>query len=183
MDMRRDPWRALTEIVQGTFALAKARAPWGRATFGDVKALPGARNTVPEKLILAVDIRHPDPDELKIMGQTVKQLIAESAAAHGIEARIEQVWQMPPTAFDPVLVKLIAKCAASLGLPAREIVSGAGHDSLHTAQFAPTAMIFVPCEGGVSHNELEAASSEDLTAGADVLLHAILAVANDGAGA
>lgn len=183
MDMRRDPWRALIKIVQGAFALAETRAPWGRATFGDVKALPGARNTVPEKLILAVDIRHPNPEELEAMGQSLEQLIAQSAAAHGIEASVEQVWHMPPTAFDPSLVKLISQCAASLGLPAREIVSGAGHDSLHTAQFAPTAMIFVPCEGGLSHNELEAASPEDLTAGADVLLHAVLAVANDEVGA
>jgi N-carbamoyl-L-amino-acid hydrolase len=179
MDMRRDPWRALIEIVQRTFELADSRAPWGRATFGDIKALPGARNTVPEKLILTVDIRHPDPDELEAMVLSLRQSIAESAAAHQIDAHVEQVWHMPPTAFDPFLVDQIAQSAALLGLPAREIISGAGHDSLHTAKFAPTAMIFVPCAEGVSHNELEAATPEDLTAGANVLLHAMLAIAND----
>lgn len=179
MDMRRDPWRALTEIVRGTFELADARAPWGRATFGDIKAFPGARNTVPEKLVLTIDIRHPDPDELEAMVLNLKRLVAESAAAHQLDARVEQVWYMPPTAFDASLVSQIARSAASLGLSAREMISGAGHDSLHTAQYAPTAMIFVPCEQGISHNELEAASPEDLAAGANVLLHAMLAFAND----
>jgi N-carbamoyl-L-amino-acid hydrolase len=179
MDMRRDPWRALTGIVQGAFELADVRAPWGRATFGDIKAIPGARNTVPEKLILTIDIRHPDPDELDVMVLGLKRLIAERAAAHQIDAHVEQIWHMPPTAFDPFLVSQIAQSAASLGLSAREMISGAGHDSLHTAQYAPTAMIFVPCEQGISHNEMEAASPEDLTAGANVLLHAMLAVAND----
>jgi len=179
MDMRRDPWRALTEIVRGAFELADARAPWGRATFGDIRALPGARNTVPEKLVLTIDIRHPDPDELEAMVLNLKRLVAESAAAHQLDARVEQVWYMPPTAFDASLVSQIARSAASLGLSAREMISGAGHDSLHTAQYAPTAMIFVPCEQGISHNELEAASPEDLAAGANVLLHAMLAFAND----
>jgi N-carbamoyl-L-amino-acid hydrolase len=86
---------------------------------------------------------------------------------------------MPPTAFDARLVDLIDRAAAGLGFSHVRIVSGAGHDSLHTAQFAPTAMIFVPCSGGLSHNEAEEASSADLAAGADVLLRAVLAVAND----
>jgi N-carbamoyl-L-amino-acid hydrolase len=86
---------------------------------------------------------------------------------------------MPPTAFDPRLLDLIEAAAGDLGLSHRRMVSGAGHDSLHTAQFAPTAMIFVPCAGGLSHNEAEEASPADLVAGANVLLHAALAAAND----
>jgi N-carbamoyl-L-amino-acid hydrolase len=87
---------------------------------------------------------------------------------------------MPPTTFDEGLVALIDKCAGDLGFTHAKIVSGAGHDSLHTAQFAPTAMIFVPCTDGLSHNEAEAASAADLAAGADVLMQAVVAVANEG---
>jgi N-carbamoyl-L-amino-acid hydrolase len=179
MEMRRDPWRALTPIVAGIFGIAQARGPWGRATFGDVKALPGARNTVPEKLVLTVDIRHPDTATLEDMVREMHDLIARNAAANGIEAHVEQVWYMPPTAFDARLIEQVTKSADELGYSAREIVSGAGHDSLHTAQFAPTAMIFIPCASGISHNELESAEPDDLSAGADVLLHAVLALAND----
>jgi N-carbamoyl-L-amino-acid hydrolase len=179
MEMRRDPWRALTPIVAGVFGIAQTRGPWGRATFGDVKALPGARNTVPEKLVLTVDIRHPDTATLEDMVREMHDLIARNAAANGIEAHVEQVWYMPPTAFDARLIEQVTKSADELGYSAREIVSGAGHDSLHTAQFAPTAMIFVPCASGISHNESESAEPDDLSAGADVLLHAVLALAND----
>jgi N-carbamoyl-L-amino-acid hydrolase len=179
MEIRRDPWRALTPIVEGIFGIAQARGPWGRATFGDVKALPGARNTVPEKLVLTVDIRHPDTATLEDMVREMHDLIARNAAANGIEAHVEQVWYMPPTAFDARLIEQVTKSADELGYSAREIVSGAGHDSLHTAQFAPTAMIFIPCASGISHNELEWAEPDDLSAGADVLLHAVLALAND----
>ena len=59
------------------------------------------------------------------------------------------------------------------------MVSGAGHDACYIARVAPTSMIFVPCEDGISHNELERADAEDLTAGCDVLLKAVLERAND----
>jgi len=77
------------------------------------------------------------------------------------------------------LVAVIDTAAAELGYSHAKIVSGAGHDSLHTAQFAPTAMIFVPCTGGLSHNEAEEASAADLAAGANVLFQAVLAVARE----
>ena len=67
----------------------------------------------------------------------------------------------------------------ALGYSAERSVSGAGHDSLHTATFAPTTLIFVPCEGGLSHNEAEAADPADLAAGANTLLHAVLMVADN----
>jgi len=179
MAARRDPWRAACPLIEGVFALATAHAPWGRATIGDLKVSPGSRNTVPERLVISVDLRHPDRDVLEGMVAAFRDLAKQQSAQHGIELGIEQIWHMPPTAFDPELVTLIDRAAAELGFSHMEIVSGAGHDSLHTAQFAPTAMIFVPCTGGLSHNEAEDASAADLAAGADVLLRAVLAVANE----
>ena len=85
---------------------------------------------------------------------------------------------MPPTAFAPALVDLVENTAQALGLSHRRIVSGAGHDSLYLARVAPTTMIFVPCADGLSHNEAEDAEPGHLAAGADVLLRAMLASAN-----
>jgi len=180
MASRRDPWRAACPLIEGVFALAEANGPWGRATVGDLKVSPGSRNTVPEQLVISVDLRHPDRDVLDGMVAAFRELAKQTAAPLGIEVGIEPIWHMPPTAFDRDLVALIDRAAAGLGLEHMAIVSGAGHDSLHTAQFAPTAMIFVPCSGGLSHNEAEEASAADLAAGADVLLQAVLAVANEG---
>jgi len=113
------------------------------------------------------------------MIQEFKHEVAIRAEAAGIQSRVEQIWHMPPTAFDERLVGLVDESAQQLGLSRRRMVSGAGHDSLHTAQFAPTAMIFVPCAGGLSHNEAESAKAEDLAAGADVLLRVALQVADE----
>ena len=79
--------------------------------------------------------------------------------------------------FEPSCVEAVRSGAKSLGYTHMDIVSGAGHDAVHVADVAPTAMIFVPCEGGISHNEIENAKPEDLAAGCDVLLRAVLAKA------
>jgi N-carbamoyl-L-amino-acid hydrolase len=179
MEMRRDPWLAAAPIVGSAFEIAKANGPWARATIGDLRVSPGSRNTVPERLVICVDMRHPDRDVLEIMVATFREHVTRHAARANIGARVNQVWHMPATTFDAGLVAGIERAATDLGYPRMRIVSGAGHDSLHTAQFAPTAMIFVPCAGGLSHNEAESAKPSDLEAGANVLLHAVLAVAND----
>jgi N-carbamoyl-L-amino-acid hydrolase len=178
MELRRDPWRAACPIIEGAFQLAAQQAPWGRATIGDVKVVPGSRNTVPERIVVSVDLRHPNRDVLEAMVSSFGQVVREAASSREIAAQVEKVWHMPPTAFDPGLIDSIERCARELGLSHCRMVSGAGHDSLHTAQFAPTAMIFVPCAGGLSHNEAEAATPEDLAAGANVLLRAVLDAAN-----
>lgn len=181
MAMRRDPWRAAAPIIARTLELAEAHAPWGRATIGDIKAEPGARNTVPDRLTFSIDIRHPDAEVLGAMVGAMRELIADCARAARVDAEITQVWHMPPTRFDAALVDAVEDAARALGHSAMRMVSGAGHDSLHTAQFAPTTMIFVPCAGGLSHNEAEAANPAHLAAGANVLLQTVLKAAGRGA--
>ncbi len=177
MQMRRDPWRVACPLIEKAFELAALNAPWGRATIGDLKVRPGSRNTVPEQLVVSVDLRHPSQPVLAAMLQAFRSAAAELGAAHRIGVSITEVWHMLPTAFDARLIQLIEDAAGQLGYSRQRIVSGAGHDSLHTAQFAPTAMIFVPCAGGLSHNEQESATAADLAAGANVLLQAVVQAA------
>ena len=179
MEMRQDPWRAATRIIAGALALADARPPWGRCTVGDVSCLPGARNTVPETVRIAIDIRHPQREVLEQMHAELGALVEMAAKQARVEARLEPVWHMPPTSFEPRLVELVEATARRLGYRQQRLTSGAGHDSLNIARFAPTTMIFVPCAGGLSHNEAERAEPADLAAGANVLLHAVLATANE----
>ncbi len=178
MEQRQDPWRAATRIIERAFGLAEARGPWGRCTIGNVQCQPGARNTVPETVTVAVDIRHPDKATLESMLAELKSIVAEEAARARVEQSVSQVWHMPPTPFAPELVDLVERTTQTLGHSHRRIVSGAGHDSLYLARVAPTTMIFVPCAQGLSHNEAEDAEPSHLVAGADVLLQAMLAAAN-----
>ncbi len=137
----------------------------------------GSRNTVPERLIVNVDLRHPDPAVLDEMDCLFRTFVAEACEAKNLQGRAEEFWYMPATEFDPDCVDAVRSATAELGYSSLEMVSGAGHDALHVAKVAPTSMIFVPCKDGVSHNEAEDAKPEDLEAGCNVLLHAMLRMA------
>ena len=174
MDQRRDPFRALHSIVADTYKMAGRYAPDARVTFGDIQAEPGARNTVPKRLTLAVDLRHPNEDTLDEMEKKFRTIVEKSAALAAVEGSVRVEWQSPAVEFNSECVNAVRTAAQSLQYPYLEIVSGAGHDSVYLSRIAATSMIFVPCKGGISHNEAESAEPGDLAAGANVLLHAIL---------
>ena len=178
MDMRKDPFRALHSIVADLYEMADRYAPQARVTFGDIKAEPGARNTVPERLILAVDLRHPNEETLEKMESEFRAIVEQSAAQAAVEGTVRVEWQSRAVAFDDECVNAVRTAAQTLEYPSLEIVSGAGHDSVYLSRIAATAMIFVPCAGGISHNEAESAEPADLAAGANTLLHAVLDRAN-----
>ncbi|AOS96402.1 N-carbamoyl-L-amino acid hydrolase [Microbulbifer aggregans] len=178
MEGRRDPFMALHRILDRLYKLAAEFGPWARATFGDIRAEPGSRNTVPERLVLAVDLRHPDQEVLDTMDRRFREIAAEIAAETRVEAAIRDEWRSPAVAFDSRCVEAVRASVAELGYSNKEMVSGAGHDSVYISRVAPTGMIFVPCEKGLSHNEAENADPADLGAGANVLLHAMLKMAN-----
>jgi N-carbamoyl-L-amino-acid hydrolase len=174
MEQRRDPFMALHPIMADLYALASQHSPWARVTFGDISASPGVRNTVPETVTIAVDLRHPDETVLETMEQDFRQIVARHASATGIEHAIRTEWQSPAVAFDEGCVRSIQQSVERLGYPHQQMFSGAGHDAVYVSRVAPTAMIFIPCEQGISHNEAENATPQDIKAGADVLLNAVL---------
>ncbi|MBN2751137.1 MAG: M20/M25/M40 family metallo-hydrolase, partial [Rhodospirillaceae bacterium] len=100
---------------------------------------------------------------------------AEIATQTGVSADLVPTADFPPLHFHRDCVDVVRASASRLGYSHRDIVSGAGHDAIFLAEIAPAGMIFVPCEHGISHNEAENAKPEDLSAGASVLLHAVLA--------
>jgi len=124
------------------------------------------------------DLRHEDEATLTRMDQDWRRVCDDIAVAHGVHVDVKDVQYFPPTPFDTDLVDKVRKGAANRGLPAMNIVTGAGHDAVYMAAVAPTAMIFVPCKDGISHNEIEDARPEHLEAGCNVLLDAMVARAN-----
>lgn len=108
----------------------------------------------------------------------LRDIVGEACASHDLTSEIHEAWRAAAIEFDRDCVAAVRQAAEILDYPAREMFSGAGHDSVHVASVAPTGMIFVPCKGGLSHNELESATPEDLTAGCNVLLHAMLRMAD-----
>ena len=147
----------------------------GRATIGDIKVEPGSRNTVPGRLTVAVDLRHPDQAVLEEMDRGFRAAAERESAALGLGCEVRRFWDSPAVTFDADCIAAVRRAAA--GYSAMDMVSGAGHDSVYLSRVAPVGMIFVPCEGGLSHNEAENATPEDVEAGCNVLLHAVLAQA------
>lgn len=174
MESRRDPVMALHFIIEELYLMGERNAPWGRVTFGDAHFEPGVRNTVPEKVVLAVDLRHPDEQVLSGMEAEMRGIVDRSCRKRSIDAEIRVEWASEAVKFDANCVDAVERAAETLGLARMRMVSGAGHDSVYVSRVAPTSMIFVPCAGGISHNEAESAEPQDLEAGCNTLLHAAL---------
>ncbi|MCP1291389.1 Zn-dependent hydrolase [Chromobacterium sp. S0633] len=175
---RRDALQAAAAILTQWENDAPSRYPQALWTCGQLTISKPSRNTVPGKVQFSLDLRHPDAAGLQLMANDICERIRSVAQARGIAARIETLWHAPPTPFDAGCQRLLAEAAARLGYPHQDIVSGAGHDAIVLARHCPSAMVFIPCLDGISHNEAESIEPEHAAMGANVLLHAVLARAN-----
>ena len=171
---RRDALVYASQVIGDLNKLARENGPNSVATVGQLSVSPNSRNTIPGRVDFSVDIRHHDAAVLESLDAMFRQRSAALCDAPGIELSIEQIWYQPPVAFDATCIEAVRSAAGALGYRHQSIFSGAGHDACLISKVAPTAMIFVPCEGGISHNEAESASAEDLTAGCDVLLNVVI---------
>jgi N-carbamoyl-L-amino-acid hydrolase len=178
MDMRRDPIRVLSEVLPLAYSAARAAGADARLTVGIIETFPGSPNTVPGKLRFTLDVRHPDSRQYTLLRAAIEKVVRGALASQGLEGDIRCVWEAPGVVFDPACVEAVRRATARLGYAAMDMVSGAGHDSCNVADVVPTAMIFVPCAGGLSHNEAEDALPSDVESGANVLLHAMLSLAD-----
>jgi N-carbamoyl-L-amino-acid hydrolase len=176
MAMRRDAMLGAAEVIVAGTAAARAIAE-ARATFGCLTPHPGSPNTVAGRVDMTVDLRHLDEATLDRLETELVATIEAVAARHRLASRLERVVTSPRIAFHPALVDAVENAAETLGFSHRRIVSGAGHDACNIARVVPTAMIFIPCKDGISHNEAESATPEDCEAGCNVLLRAVLVCA------
>lgn len=174
MESRRDALMHAARLLAPIYRTATSREPFGRATVGEFVARPGSRNTVPGRVDFTIDIRHPDGATLDQMHAELERAFADASDRTGLEHHLECIWHSPPVEFDPECVDAVEEAARHHGISAKRMVSGAGHDAVYMARAVPTAMVFVPCRDGISHNEAEYASPEACEDGANVLLHAVL---------
>ena len=175
MEARHDALRGAARMVEAVNALAARFAPEGRGTVGFMQVQPNSRNVIPGLVKMTVDLRHPDDAALAAMDGELRVAATAIARDLSLECDLQQVDHFPASRFDASCIGAVRAATEALGYPHREMVSGAGHDAIYIARVAPTAMIFVPCRDGISHNETEDARPEHLEAGANVLLHAVLA--------
>ncbi len=173
MDGRSDPARAIAGIVSNVYAMAADFAPWSRATFAQFASEPTSPNTVPERLTCSLDLRHPEASTLDEMEARFREIVNSECGGLGVQSEIIVDNNSPPVAFDRTCIEAVQVSVDELGYSNQRMVSGAGHDACYVASECPTSMIFVPCEGGLSHNEAESITAAQAARGASVLLGAV----------
>ena len=174
MALRKDALLVATELMQDVVAAAHRHPPHGRGTVGMVHVFPNSRNVIPGRVKFSIDLRNSTDALVDQMADEVKALAAKLAQRTGLDIKIELVSSYPAQAFHPDCVDAVARAAEKLGYSRMPVVSGAGHDAVYMAKLAPSGMIFIPCKDGISHNEIEDAKPAHITAGCNVLLHAML---------
>src|SRR5919109_1837970 len=172
MELRKDALFAAAELTLEVNRIATTFPDYARGTVGHMVVKPNSRNVIPGDVRMTVDFRNAKDATLLAMKKALTEAADTIARKRRVSISIEEAVYFPPCEFAPELVSRVRAAAAEVGLSHRDIVSGAAHDAVYLSRVAPTAMVFVPCEGGISHNEIENARPEDLGAGCSVLLRA-----------
>ena len=175
METRKDALLAASRLVLEVNRIATTFPDYARGTVGSMLVKPNSRNVVPGEVRMTVDLRNAKDATLSAMVDELKGRATAIAGECRVAIELKEVVYFPPSEFAPDLVASVRSAARDLGYSHRDIVSGAAHDAVYLARVAPTAMVFVPCEGGISHNEIESARPEDIAAGCNVLLQAVIA--------
>ena len=174
MPRRKDALLGAARIVELVNAIGLSKAPLGVSTVGMLNPYPNSRNVIPGEVFMACEFRHPIDATLSEMDAALKDGVEAITGKIGLTYDLKQVFYYAPVAFDSRCVEAVRRAAQRFGYSHRDIVSGAGHDACYMARVAPTSMVFTPCVDGVSHNESEDIKQEWSTAGANVLMHAVL---------
>jgi N-carbamoyl-L-amino-acid hydrolase len=174
MRLRQNALLGAARMIMAIDAIAHAYAPHALATVGLIESRPNSRNVIPGEVFFTVDLRHPDDDVVERMETRMRELMPRILAPLKLTYEEKRIWMASAVKFAPELIACVRRAAEKAGLATRDIVSGAGHDAAYIARVAPTTMIFVPCLGGISHNEAESTTFEECAAGAQVLLNAVL---------
>ncbi|MGH8821328.1 MAG: Zn-dependent hydrolase [Rhodoferax sp.] len=174
MALRKDALQVATHLMQEVVAAALRHAPHGRGTVGMVQVHPNSRNVIPGRVKFSIDLRNSTDALVDQMADEVKAHAVKLGKDTGLDIQIELVSSYPAQGFHADCIDAVARAAKKLGYSNMPAVSGAGHDAVYMARLAPSGMIFIPCKDGISHNEIEDAKPEHITAGCNVLLHAML---------
>jgi len=177
MEGRKDALLVLAQLCQDVETIAFEFKPHGVGTIGEVHVQPNSRNTIPGEVWFSIDLRHPEDQVLSQMKDAFMRAVDRVGTERRMEIKVEEIWHNPPVVFDTGCVNALDAAVKGLGYPHRHMISGAGHDACQIARTVPTAMVFVPCADGISHNEAESAEPEHLEAGANTLLHAAMKLA------
>jgi N-carbamoyl-L-amino-acid hydrolase len=170
ISMRRDAGLAAARVITFLRDRAKASTSHTVATVGVIRFEPNAINVIPSRATFTIDLRDPNEDSLQEQEAALSAYFDSLSEEERVTISVERLARFQPVQFDQRIVALIEQAARDRGLTSKRMTSGAGHDAQMIARIAPTAMIFVPSVGGVSHSPKEFTPDAALVAGANILL-------------
>lgn len=170
MTLRRDALVGAAAMILAVEHAARADRSDAVATVGLIEAAPGAPNVIPGEVRLTIDVRAGTDERRDRVADEILTLVARIAETRQLACAIERIHDLPASPCDPALMGLMDKAIANLGLPVRRLVSGAGHDAMIMAELCPTAMLFIRCRDGVSHNPAEHVNAADVETALQVML-------------
>ena len=174
MQLRKDAMLGCARMIEGINQLALNHAPLAVSTVGLVEVRPNSRNVIPGAVLFSVDLRHPDSTVLQQMDSELVTVITGIATDLNLGVQCHNNWYSPSVDFDERYINVVRAAVERLRISHCDIISGAGHDAVYVSRVAPTVMVFIPCENGISHNEQEKAEPDHVAAGANVLLNTII---------
>jgi len=174
MRLRKNALLGAARMIDRIDAIAREHSPDAVGTVGLIENKPNSRNVISGEVFFTVDFRHPDDKILDAMEAKLRASLAEILEPLKLTYKEARIWDSPAVKFAPELIECVRVGVKKAGFQSRDMISGAGHDAAYIARVAPTTMIFVPCRGGISHNEAESTSFDECAAGAQVLLNAVL---------
>ena len=178
MQMRRDPLVVVAKIVAEADRLARDMGGAQVATVGRLDVFPDLVNVIAQRATFTLDLRNTDEALLREAERAMARFIEETCRAGDCTVETKTLARFEPVVFDDSMIDRVERVAGEMGNTSMRMPSGAGHDAQMLARICPTSMIFVPSVDGLSHNIAEYTTPADIAAGANVLLHTLLEVAN-----
>lgn len=176
MNQRRDALLAAARYIDAVNRIVTSIPGRQVGTVGKIQALPGAFNIVPGKVNTTLGLRDLDAAKVQMMFERIQTEVREIETKTGTKFSFKQVTSSEPALTDLGIRRTIEASAKTLGLTTKQMPSGAGHDGQEIVRLGPIGMIFVPSRDGISHSPREFSKPEDITNGANVLLHALLSL-------
>lgn len=174
MALRKDALTAAAEMVLAVERIGRDGAEDLVATVGRLKVAPGAPNVVPGEVVFTIDVRAGQEGPRNAAAEAIIDAISEISARRPVEASVRLLHDLPAAPCDKSMIDLLSGAVEAAGQAARPIVSGAGHDAMAFASITPSAMLFIRCKDGISHNPLEAVDAADAEAAFQALLGFVL---------
>ena len=178
MNLRHDAAYCAARTTVFVRELAQRMGGTQVATVGSLRLVPNLVNVIAREACFTVDLRNTDERLLQSAETQLAEFIDELAGAEDVKIQMQRLVRTEPVRFHEKVLETIETVASDLGYPIRRMTSGAGHDAQMIARLCPTAMIFVPSVGGISHNPREFTAPDHLVIGVDTLLHTLRRLAN-----